>query len=118
VKTYTLDAFNKPLGRLASQIALILRGKNQPNFAPHRESQNVVVVKNVDGLKISGRKKEQKTYFSHSGFPSGAKLVSLKMLIEKRGLNEVLRRAVWGMLPANKLRARLIKNLKFDHGES
>lgn len=113
-KTYTIDASGKSMGRLASQAVLLLRGKDQADFAPHKESGNIVVVKNIEKMVLSGNKASQKSYFSHSGYPKGEKHTSLKQVLEKRGWPEILRRAVSGMLPKNRLRSRMIKNLRFE----
>ena len=112
-KIYTLDATGKSLGRLASQIALILQGKDKSNYVPYRESQNVVVVKNVKKMKITGKKMEQKKYYSYSGYPGGLKEKVMKDIWQKNPA-EVLKKAVYGMLPKNKLRTRMIKRLKFE----
>ena len=112
-KTHTIDAAGKSLGRLASQIALLLRGKDKPDFAPHKDEGGFVAVKNVSKMKISGKKMDQKKYYSHSGYLGGLKEIPMKKLFEKSP-GEVLKRAVFGMLPKNKLRARMIKRLKFE----
>lgn len=110
-QTHTIDAQDKILGRLATEIALLLRGKNKPNFQSNQDKGDFVIVKNVDKIKFSGRKMEQKKYYHHSGYLGGLKATSLKKLFS-RSPAEVLRRAVWGMLPNNKLRAEQIKRLK------
>lgn len=112
-ETRTIDATGKTLGRLASEIALILRGKNKPDFAPQRDMGDFVVVKNVKKLKFTGKKMEKKIYYSHTGFLGGLKEMPLKKLFEKDPA-KVLKKAVWGMLPKNKLRARQIKRLKIE----
>jgi large subunit ribosomal protein L13 len=112
-KSHLIDATNKTLGRLASEIAVLLRGKNQTDFAPHKDMGDLVIVKNVDKLKFSGRKLEQKKYYHHSGYLGGLKEITLKKLFEKNPA-EVLKKAVYGMLPKNKLRAKMIKRLKFE----
>lgn len=112
-KTYIIDASNKTLGRLASRISILLQGKDDPGYRPHEDKENVVVVKNVEKIKLTGKKREQKKYYHHSGYLGGLKEVPLKKIIEKDP-TEVLRRAVWGMLPKNKLRAKRIKRLKFE----
>ena len=111
-KTHTIDAAGKILGRLAVQIALLLRGKNKPDFAPHKDMGDFVVVKNVDKLKFTGKKMKQKQYYRHSGYLGGLKATPLEKLFRKNP-PEVLKRAVWGMLPKNKLRAQQIKRLQF-----
>ncbi len=110
-KNYTIDATNKSLGRLAAKIANILRGKNQPDYVPNKDTGGVVLVKNIDKIRFTGNKAEDKIYYSHSGFPGGLKEITLKNLF-KRDPAEVLKRAVYGMLPTNKLRDQQIKRLK------
>lgn len=112
-KTHIIDATDKVLGRLASQIVILLRGKHKPDFAPNKDIGDFVVVKNIENLKITGKKMEQKQYFRHSGFLGGVKFVPLKKLFEEKP-TEVLKKAVYGMLPKNRLRAKMIKRLKFE----
>ena len=111
-KTHTIDATGKVLGRLASEIVILLRGKYNPDFVPYRDMGDFVIVKNVSKLKITGKKIEQKKYFHHSGYLGSLKAIPLKKLF-KTNPDEVLRKAVFGMLPKNKLRAEQIKRLKF-----
>ena len=110
-KTHTIDATNKVLGRLASEIAILLRGKHKPDFLPYKDMGDFVIVKNVEKLKITGKKVEQKKYFHHREYLGGVKEIPLKKLF-KENPAEVLRKAVLGMLPKTKLRARQIKRLK------
>lgn len=112
-KQYIIDASAKPLGRLASEIARILRGKDDPNFVPYKESNTVVLVKNTKKVFLTGRKMEQKSYFSHSGYPGGEKHTPIKKIL-LRDPREVLKRAVLGMLPQNRLKSRIIKRLRFE----
>ncbi len=107
-----INATNKTLGRLATQIATILQGKNKPNFSPEKEGEELVEVENIKKIKITGKKLEQKVYWRHSGYQGGIKKITLKELFEKSP-EEVLRKTVWGMLPKNKLRKRRIKRLIF-----
>ena len=107
-----INAENQILGRLASRIALILRGKHSPSFQPHILSKEKVVVSNVDKIKFTGKKLEQKKYFHYSGYPGGLREKRMKEVFEKNP-NEVLRIAVLGMLPKNRLRKEMIKNLQF-----
>lgn len=113
-KTYTIDAANKPLGRLAVEIATRLRGKHKVDFAPHKDEGDFVVVKNIDKMKITGRKLKTKIYYRHSGYPGGLKKAAMEELIRKKGRGEIIKKAVWGMLPNNKLRSRQIKRLKIE----
>lgn len=112
-KTYTIDASGKILGRLAAEIAVLLRGKNMPGYLPYKDEGALVIVKNVDKIVISGKKMENKSYYRHSGYPSGLKKISMKSVFKKRPA-EVLKRAIFGMLPKNKLREKQIKRLKFE----
>lgn len=105
-----IDATNKILGRLASEVALFLRGKNDPRFDPSRLNTNKVVVFNTDKMSFTGKKVSQKLYRRHSGFHGGLKEESLAKLM-MRDSRLVLRHAVTGMLPKNKLRSRMLKNL-------
>jgi len=113
-QTITIDATDKPLGRLAVQVAVLLRGKNKPNFVAYKDMGNNVVVKNVDKLKFTGNKLENKNYFHYTGYLGNLKKATLKEVLNKRGPKEVLRRAVIGMLCKNRLRAQQIKRLKFE----
>jgi len=112
-ETHTIDATGKVLGRLATEIAVLLRGKHKPDFAPHKDIGDFVVVKNIGKLKITGKKMEQKQYFHHSGFLGGEKFVSLEKLFKEKP-SEILKKAVFGMLPKNKLRPKMIKRLKIE----
>lgn len=112
-KTHTIDAAGRILGRLASEIAVLLRGKDKTDFALYKDMGDIVIVKNVAQLKFTGKKMEQKKYYRHSGYPGGLKEISLGKLFEKNSA-QVFKKAVWGMLPKNKLRAKMIKRLKFE----
>lgn len=109
--THQLDATNQSLGRLASQIAVLLRGKISPHYRPHQLPQERVVVSHVRQLKFTGRKLKQKTYYRYSGYPGGLKATKLEQLFAKNP-EKVLRLAVYRMLAANQLRDKIIKNLK------
>lgn len=111
-KTYTIDATGKVLGRLASEIVILLRGKHRPDFFPYKDMGDFVVVKNVEKIEITGKKMEQKKYFRHSGYLGGEREIPLKKVFKEKP-EEVLKRAVFGMLPKNKLRIKMIKRLKF-----
>lgn len=108
---YKIDAANKRLGRLATEIVSILRGKNNPDFFPHKLSNNKVIVFNTSKIIVTGKKYEDKKYYRHSGYLGGIREKSFKELFEQDP-SEPLRRAVYGMLPINKLRDKIIKNLK------
>lgn len=109
--THTIDASTETFGRLATQIAIWLRGKHKADFSPHIDGGDRVVVENIERLKVSGRKMEGKIYYHHTGYPGGIKDATMKELVAKKGYAEVLTRAVWGMLPKNKLRSEMIKRL-------
>lgn len=113
---YKIDASNKRLGRIASEIATILRGKNKPDFLPYKLSNNKVIVFNTSKIVVSGKKYQNKKYYRHSGYPGGIRERSYKEIFEKDS-NEPLKIAVYGMLPKNKLRDKMIKNLKLYAGE-
>lgn len=110
---YKLDVKGKSLGRAASAAAAILRGKNRPDFVPHLAPKTKLKILNVDEINIKEEKKEKKIYKRYSGYPSGLKKIKMRNILEKDG-RDVFRKAVWGMLPKNKLRSELIKNLLFE----
>ena len=110
-KNYTIDASGKILGRLASEIAVLLIGKNMPDFVPYKDNIFNVTVINTDGIKVTGNKETEKKYYHYSGFPGGIKGTSYGKMFEKDS-GRVLRMAVLGMLPKNKLRSRRIARLK------
>jgi len=100
---YTIDAANKSLGRLAVEVAVLLRGKNKPDYVPYKDMGDAVVVKNVDKMKFTGNKLENKNYFHYTGYLGNLKKKTLKEFLIKRGPKEVLRNAIMGMLQKNKL---------------
>lgn len=112
---YLIDASDVVLGRLSSEIADILRGKKKPNFSPRLDCGDYCVVVNTARVKITGSKIDNKSYFSHSGYPGGLREQALKKLINEDP-SQVVYRAVWGMLPKNKLRDQMIKKLKLYTG--
>lgn len=114
-KWYLVDATDRTLGRLASQVASRLRGKHQPNFTPHSDTGDFIVVINADKVKLTGRKWEHKTYYRHSGYMGGLKSITARKLREKRP-EDLVRNAVWGMLPKNRLGRKLYKKLKVYAG--
>lgn len=111
-KIFQIDAAGKVLGRLASEIATILQGKNVASYAPEKDCEHVVEVKNVASLRVTGQKASQKEYKSFSGYPGGLKTVSFEKLFAKDP-QRVLRLAVMRMLPKNRLQKNRIKRLKF-----
>jgi large subunit ribosomal protein L13 len=108
---YTLDAKGARLGRLATQAATMLMGKKDPGYARNLLAGHTVTITNVSRLDLSDRKRAQKEYFHHSGYPGGEKIETLGKLALRRGYPEIVRRAVYGMLPKNKLRERMMKHL-------
>jgi large subunit ribosomal protein L13 len=109
-KTKNIDATGRPLGRLASEIAMILRGKNKATFDPAKDEGDFVEVTNCSKIKFTGKKLEQKEYKWHTTHPGGLKTKKVKDVFSKNP-GEVLRHAVFGMLPKNKLRDQMIKRL-------
>lgn len=112
---HLIDASGKVLGRLAVEIGNLLRGKNKPNFRPYLDQGDFVTVINTDKIRLTGKKFEQKKYFSHSGYPGGLKIRKFEEIF-KRDSRKALREAVYGMLPKNKLRDKMIKRLKMYPG--
>lgn len=112
MKEYTIDATNKKLGRVASEAAKILIGKDKTSFARNIVVDVTVVVTNTSKADIPEKKLEQKTYNHYSGYPGGLKTESMTTIISKKGYSEIFRKAIYGMLPTNKLRAKRIKNLR------
>lgn len=111
----TIDAHNKTLGRVASAAAKALLGKHGAAFAKNVVAEEEVKIVNANGLKISGDKAKQKEYIRYSGYPGGQKSETYQQVVERRGNREVLRRAVLGMLPKNRLQMRRIKNLVIEN---
>lgn len=114
-KWYLIDAEGKTLGRLASEIATLLRGKRKPQYTPHVDVGDFVVVVNAGKVAVTGRKAEQKVYYRHSGYPGGLKTTTFEQMMEKKP-EEVLRRAVAGMMPKTRLGRRQLKKLKIYAG--
>jgi len=112
---YLIDAKDKVLGRVATEIAKVLRGKDKPIFSPHVDTGSFVVVVNAEKVKLTGNKLKGKVYYHHSGYPGGLKgIVAEKLLAQKP--EELLRRAVKGMLPKNRLGRKVFKKLKVYAG--
>jgi large subunit ribosomal protein L13 len=112
---FVVDANGQVLGRLATRVARLLIGKDKPTFAPHLDSGDHVVVVNAEKIRLTGNKIDQKVYRHHSGYPGGLKEVPVRVLLQRRP-EEVVREAVLGMLPKNKLRARRAKKLRVYAG--
>ena len=115
-KWLLLDARNETLGRLSSKIASILMGKNKAQYTPHNDLGDYVVVVNAEKIRITGNKDIQKKYYKHSGYPGGLKSSTFSEIIEKNPENLILK-AVRGMLPKNKLSSSMISKLKVYEGD-
>ena len=113
---FVVDAEGHTLGRLASEIAQILRGKKKPCYTPHMDMGDFVVVINADKIKVSGKKEEDKSYFRHSGYPGGITQISLKK-VRQVYPERIIMNAVKGMLPRNRLGRKLLTHLKVYSGE-
>ncbi len=114
-KWYVIDASGKPLGRIATQIATILRGKHKPIYTPFMDTGDYVVVINADKVILTGSKEEKKIYYKHSGYPGGIKAIPYKKLKE-RFPERIIRMAVKGMIPHNSLGRKMLKKLKVYKG--
>jgi len=112
---YLVDATGKTLGRLASEIAKILIGKHKPTYTPHVDGGDFVVVVNAEKIHATGKKLDKKIYYRHTLYPGGLKETTLRKMLQEKP-EEVIRLAVRGMLPKNKLRDRRIKRLKVYAG--
>lgn len=116
-QTHTIDASGKILGRLATEVATILMGKNKPNYVPYLDVGDFVVVTNASKVKVSGKKAQSKTYTRHSGYPGGLKVETFDKLLTRKS-EYIIEHAVKGMLPGNKLGKKMIKKLKVFTGET
>ena len=112
---YVIDAEGMVLGRLASEIAMILSGKRKPVYTPHFDAGDYVIVLNADKIKLTGNKWQQKTHWYHTGYPGGAKEVKYQDLV-KKDPTKILRLAVKGMLPKNSMGRAMIKKMKVHTG--
>lgn len=111
-----VDAKNEVLGRLASKVAFLLRGKHKTNFTPHLDCGDNVIIINADKIRLTGKKMTDKKYVSHSGYPGGQKTINPKDLLEKKPI-AVVERAVKGMLPGSRLGSAVYRNLFVYAGE-
>ncbi|MCH7949247.1 MAG: 50S ribosomal protein L13 [Candidatus Dadabacteria bacterium] len=114
-KWYLIDGEGKTVGRLATRIATILRGKDKPQFTPHADIGDFVIVVNAEKLKFTGDKWNQKTYYRHTHYPGGIKSITAGDLLKTKP-HEIIEKAVWGMLPKNKWQKKLIARLKVYAG--
>ena len=112
---YVADADGQVLGRLATRIAMVLRGKHKPSFSPHLDAGDFVIVINAKGVRLTGHKLADKTYVRHSGYPGGVRRASAQEVLDKKPAR-VIREAVEGMLPKNRLGRRLATKLKVYAG--
>lgn len=116
-KWWLINADGRVLGRLATEVADLIRGKRKPQFTSHLDTGDFVVVVNAEKIKVSGRKLDQKKYYSHSLYPGGIKEETLRELLATKP-EEVIKKAVWGMVPKGKLGRALYKKLKVYRGPS
>lgn len=114
-KWYVIDAEDNTLGKIASEVASILRGKKKPIYTPHVDTGDYVIVINAEKVRVTGKKEEQKIYKSHSGYPGGLKETTLRELRAKKP-EEIIRHAVKGMMPKGKLGRQMFKKLKVYAG--
>lgn len=114
-KWFVVDAKGKTLGRLASHVAAILKGKHKPIYSPHMDTGDFVIVVNASEVELTGKKKQQKVYRRHSGYPGGLKEVSFERMIKEKP-QKVIYEAVWGMIPHNRLGRKMITKLKVYGG--
>ncbi len=112
---YVVNAEGKTLGRLASGIAKVLKGKHKPYYTPHLDCGDYVIVLNAGKIRVTGKKLDTKVYYRHSGYPGGLKQVVLRTQLEKHP-ERVLKAAVWGMLPKGRLGRQIFKKLKVYAG--
>ena len=108
---YIANAEGKTLGRFASEVAKVLRGKHKPSFTPHMDCGDYVIIINSDGIKLTGKKWRDKQYVSYSGYPGGQKITNPLQLKERKSSTFIIEKAVKGMLPKNRLGRELFRNL-------
>ena len=111
MKEYTIDAKGRALGRVASEVAAVLRGKNDASFKENVVPNIKLTVLNVSQIKLTGQKSKQKKYKAYAGYPGSLKSVPIERVIDKKGVSFVFKTAVLGMLPKSKLQIKMIKNL-------
>ena len=114
---FLVNAEGKTLGRLATEIAKVLRGKHKPIYTPHLDCGDYVIVVNAEKVRVTGRKLDQKMYYRHTGYPGGIRSISLRNQLQKHP-DRVLLAAVRGMLPKNRLGRKMLKKLKIYAGDS
>lgn len=111
---HIIDATDKTLGRLATHVAVLLSGKNKLGFERYKDIGDFVTIKNADKIKYTGKKFDNKIYYHHTLYLGGLKKVTMRELYDKKGPEEIFKKAVMGMLPKNKLRAHQIKRMAFE----
>lgn len=116
-KWLLVDATDISLGRLATSVASLIRGKNKPYFTPHVDCGDNVIVKNAEKIKLTGNKLKQKLYIRHTGYPGGQKSLTAEQILSKNP-SILIEKAVRGMLPKNKLGSTIFKNLRVVNGEN
>ena len=116
-KWLLVDATDISLGRLATSVASLIRGKNKPYFTPHVDCGDNVIVKNAEKIKLTGNKLKQKLYLRHTGYPGGQKSLTAEQILSKNP-SKLIEKAVRGMLPKNKLGSTIFKNLRVVNGEN
>ena len=116
-KWLLVDATDISLGRLATSVASLIRGKNKPYFTPHLDCGDNVIVKNAEKIKLTGNKLKQKLYLRHTGYPGGQKSLTAEQILSKNP-SKLIEKAVRGMLPKNKLGSTIFKNLRVVNGEN
>lgn len=114
---WIVDAAGKTVGRVATEVATLLRGKHKPNFTPHVDNGDFVIVLNAEQVQLEGKRAEMKVYFHHSGYPGGARYRKFNELLKKHP-ELIIERAVWGMIPKNRLGRKIFKKLKVYRGSS
>lgn len=115
-KWYVVDAEGKTLGRLASQVASILRGKHKPIYTPHVDTGDHVIIINAEKIKLTGNKLQDKKYYRHSGYPGGIKSTTAGEILASGRPERVLKKAIWGMIPHNTLGRQMFRKLKVYAG--
>ena len=116
-KWYLVDADGEILGRLATRIAIILRGKHKPIYSPHMDVGDRVIVVNAEKIRVTGKKAKHKRYYRHTGYPGGLKFDTYADLMSRHP-ERILEKAVWGMLPHNRLGRKMYKKLKVHAGSN
>ena len=111
--TITIDVSGKSIGRVSTRVAAILNGKHTPDYAPNKVPNVCVVLENIKSIQIPKKKQKQKTYFRHSTYLGGGKTQTMEEVIEKKGVEEVIRKSILGMIPKNRLQKEKIKRVSF-----